>query len=123
MWDRATYEVQAEVVVRGWQMDQGGRIWDVNSNGNGTQMSVSVDAPMLMLKQDMLINKVKLSQTSEEGTLTTLTLGINPTGKSPFPTQAPQPAKAGVDKTYPPDAGGTPLAGGAPIGQGGIGHA
>jgi prophage tail gpP-like protein len=110
MWEDAKYQIQAEVVVRGWLRDDG-RAWDVNEQGSGPQGMVSINAPMLMLKTSLLINAVKLSQTVDEGTLTTLTLGRYPNGESPLPkSQDQSKAKPGTPSDYGPnpDTGGVP---------------
>ena len=85
--------IAAEITVYGWQRD-GGQLWTV---GN----SVRLQAPMLMVTENLWIQHIEFSQTNEGGSLTKLRL-VNRLGIDQItygiPGTAggrPSPAKAG----------------------------
>lgn len=69
MWDAGT-EVNATIVVYGWQPDGSGDLWEPGAD-------VTVKSPMAMLDQVMRIQSVTYTQDNNGGSLTTLVC-VNP---------------------------------------------
>lgn len=84
MWTDQNINIQAEIVVQGWLADDG-KLWAAYNDTS--EFTVMVNSPMLMLQQELVINKVVFSQGSDEGTLTTLTLGKRRTSQQAYNMQ------------------------------------